>query len=60
MNLVTTLVNTLEGLLKPENLSNKADQVRGGGAAPCCCCCSSQYYSTGQACCMHSIIAGTG
>jgi hypothetical protein len=26
MNLVTTLVNTLEGLLKPENLSNKADQ----------------------------------
>lgn len=28
MNLVTTLVNTMEGLLKPENLSNKADQVR--------------------------------
>ncbi|KAI8464229.1 MAG: flagellar alpha dynein [Monoraphidium minutum] len=27
MNLVTTLVNTLEGLLKPENLSNKADQA---------------------------------
>jgi hypothetical protein len=28
MNLVTTLVNTLEGLLKTDNLSNKADQVR--------------------------------
>lgn len=33
MNLVTTLVNTLEGLLKPENLSNKADQVRRPGRA---------------------------
>lgn len=32
MNLVTTLVNTLEGLLKPENLSNKADQVRAAAA----------------------------
>jgi hypothetical protein len=27
MNLVTTLVNTMEALLRPENLSNKADQV---------------------------------
>jgi dynein heavy chain len=26
MNFVTTLVNILEGVLKPENLSNKADQ----------------------------------
>jgi dynein heavy chain len=29
MNFVTTLVNILEGCLKPENLSNKSDQVRG-------------------------------
>lgn len=27
MNFVTTLVNILEGVLKPENLSNKADQA---------------------------------
>ncbi|GBF96391.1 dynein heavy chain axonemal [Raphidocelis subcapitata] len=27
MNLVTTLVNTMEALLRPENLSNKADQA---------------------------------
>jgi dynein heavy chain len=27
MNFVTTLVNILEGVLKPENLSNKAEQV---------------------------------
>lgn len=29
MNHITSLVNILEGLLRPENLSNKADQVRG-------------------------------
>ena len=27
MNFVNTLVNILEGCLKPENLNNKADQV---------------------------------
>lgn len=27
MNLVTALVNTLEALLRPENLGNKADQA---------------------------------
>ena len=34
MNLVTTLVNTMEALLRPENLSNKADQVGWGARFP--------------------------
>lgn len=48
MNLVTTLVNTLEGLLKPDNLNNKADQVRRRGGhhsallcIDCSCSCGS-------------------
>lgn len=35
MNWLTTLVNILEGCLKPENINNKADQVRAASLGGC-------------------------